>query len=206
MKELFSENRIFGYNKAKKVTFGMTVIIAALIIAGFIISYILVLSKLNIAFFVHFSKITSHITSNMFGSTYLGMFYSTLVGGLFFIFMPLEILFLNSLRAGNPFFSIMVLYVLGILISYTINYFIGAKLSNFARKIISPKQFYSIKGKINRYGAWAIFMFNVLPLPSQPLAAILGVFRYNLTRFYVFFLAGQIVKCITITVGFYYIL
>lgn len=203
---LFADNRIFAYNRAKKILFGLSVIFIVLLIASFIVSYFLVLKNSELAFFVYFNRITSHVISNISSSTYLGMLYTSFVGGLFFIFMPLEILFLNSLRAGNPFFTILILYLLGITTAYSINYLIGSKLSELSRKIISPKKFYSMKGKLNKYGAWAIFMFNVLPLPSQPLAVILGVFRYNLTRFYVFFLAGQIVKCIAIGVGFYYIL
>ncbi|MBN2111702.1 VTT domain-containing protein [Candidatus Woesearchaeota archaeon] len=205
-KEVFAENRIFAYNRARKTAFGIAVIISAVIAASFLISYFLVLKNSEIAFFVYFSRITSHVVSNIISSTYLGMFYTALVGGLFFIFMPLEVLFLKSLNSGNSFILILILYLLGVSISYSVDYFIGLKLSKLSRKLIPPKKFYSIKGKINRYGGWAIFFFNVLPLPSQILAAILGVFRYNTARFYIFLLLGQLVKCIAIGLGVYYIL
>jgi membrane protein YqaA with SNARE-associated domain len=75
------------------------------------------------------------------------------------------------------------------------------KLAGVSKKIITSKKFYKIKGLINIYGAGAIFVINALPLPSQPLAAILGVFKYNKTKFYLFFLLGQFVKYGAITLG-----
>ena len=66
------------------------------------------------------------------------------------------------------------------------------------------KKFYKTKGILNRYGSLAVFSFNALPLPSQLLSVILGVFRYNKTRFYVFFLSGQAVKLAGITIIYYF--
>jgi membrane protein YqaA with SNARE-associated domain len=135
----------------------------------------------------------------------LGAFYTSLFGGLFFVFLPMEAVYIRYLKSGFSPFLIILVYVGGFLFSYTANYYIGLKLNNVSKKIISPKKFYKIKGIINRYGAWAIFGFNVLPLPSQPLSTILGVFRYNKKRFYLFFLLGQLIKYTAITVAYIYI-
>ena len=58
---------------------------------------------------------------------------------------------------------------------------------------------------MNKYGATVIFGFNALPMPSQPLAAILGVVKYNKTRFYVLFITGQLAKYIVIAISLAYI-
>lgn len=203
--EIFSENRIFQYNRAKKFTFGITVIISFLALTALIISYVFFISRSDFFVIDSMNQIIMHIMSNITSSTLTGMFYTSLFGGLFFFFLPLEILFMNSLRSGNPFILVTLLYLAGIAVSFSIDYFIGRKLSSLARKIISPKQFYNTKSKVNRYGPLAIFIFNALPLPSQPLSAILGVFRYNITRFYVFVFLGQITKCIVIGIGVYFI-
>ena len=107
--------------------------------------------------------------------------------------------------ARPPPFMLVGIYLFGLVLSYTINYYLGMRLANLVQKAITPKKFYKIKGIINKYGVGAIFVFNVLPLPSQPLSAILGVFKYNKTKFYVFFVLGQLIKYSAIIIGAHYI-
>ena len=201
--KVFSDTRMFSYNWKKKIAFGIAVIFGALVIASFILSYFLVLNKIDSRAVQIFQSVTGHVMSHISSSTTLGIIYISLIGGLFFIFMPMEVFIARFITAGNPFIVVLVLYLGGVFVSYSIDYFIGLKLSRLSKKLISPRKFYSIKGKLNRYGSWAIFVFNVLPLPSQILSAILGVFRYNKTKFYVFFMSGQLVKCIAIWAGIY---
>lgn len=199
--KVFSETRMFSYNRRMKIAFGVAVIFSAILIASSILSYFLVLNKIDSRAVEIFQSVTGHVMSHISSSTILGIIYISLIGGLFFIFMPMEVFIARFITAGNPFFVVLLLYLGGVFISYNVNYFIGLKLSRLSKKLISPRKFYSIKGKLNRYGSWAIFVFNVPPLPSQILAAVLGVFRYNKTKFYVFFMAGQLVKCIAIWAG-----
>ena len=119
--------------------------------------------------------------------------------------LPLEALFITFLIGGQNGLLLILIYVFGFICSYTLNYYIGYKLSEISRKLITPKKFYKIKGIINRYGSGAIFAFNLFPLPSQPLAAILGVFKYNKPRFYTLFILGQVFKYSIITIGYFYI-
>ena len=72
-------------------------------------------------------------------------------------------------------------------------------------KLISPKKFYKLKGLLNKWGSLAVLLFNATPLPSQHLSVILGVFRYNKTRFYVFVFLGQLIKYLYITAGYYFL-
>lgn len=204
-KRVFSETRMFNYHRRMKIASGLLLIFGIVVFLSLVLSYV-ALRKSDLAGIVALNRITGHIMSNIIGSTLLGVFYSSLIGGLFFIFMPLELLFTRFLKSGHLLIAVLVLYLSGITVSYTINYFIGSKLSRISKKLISQRRFYSIKGKINRYGAVAIYVFNALPLPSQILAAILGVFKYNKTRFYVFFLLGQITKCIVLTIAVMYVL
>ncbi len=203
-KNSFNENRIFTYNKARKIAFGTSLILGVFLILSFVLVYIFVLRGSQFGFIIFLENIWAGIAGNIAGSTLLGVFYTTLIGGLFFIFMPLEIMFARFLGAGNPFVIVLLLFLLGLVISYTVNYLVGWRLSGISKKLITPRKFYKIKSIINRHGAVAIYAINALPLPSQPLAAILGVFRYNKTRFYVFFLLGQLTKYIVIGFGLYY--
>ena len=199
----FRENRIFSYSRLNKIGFGIFVILSAVFIVLLVVAYFFQRNSDILIFRVMNTAIT-HVSSHIWGASPLGIIYTTAIGGLFFISIPLEVLFVKFLKTGHPILIIFLFYFLGLIVSYTIDYLIGLKLSNFSKKIISPKKFYKTKGILNRYGSLAVFSFNALPLPSQLLSVILGVFRYNKTRFYVFFLSGQAVKLAVITLIFYF--
>ncbi len=202
----FSESDMYSYNSKNKKLFGIYLIMG-IIIALIIFVYYIMFLKNSDNFFVNaINSVVVNIATNINSGSLLGLFYASTFGGLFFIVFPLEIAFIKSLTVGglNPVYMIMV-YVVGLLISFTIDYYIGLKFSGLSKKLIGPKKFYKIKGLLNKYGAGAIFVFNALPLPAQALTAILGVFRYNKTRFYVFFLTGQIIKYAAISVIYLYL-
>ncbi len=204
-KEVFSETRMFAYNKARKIAFGIAVVLSIVLIVSVITSYLLMISSPDFEGIVFINRLAAHVTSHIGSSTLLGVFYSALIGGLFFVVVPLEIFLTKFMNSGQSFIAVTTFYMIGILVSYSIDYFIGLKMSTLAKKLISPRKFYGVKGKINKYGAIAIYVFNVFILPSQILAVILGVFKYNKTRFYIFFLLGQLTKCIIIAMGISYI-
>ena len=194
---------MFSYHSRLNTAKGITTIIGIALIASIAIS-LFALRNSEITGILIIRRIISHITSSIYSATLLGIFYSSLIGGLFFIFLPMEVIFAKFVNSGYPIAIVFAAYMSGLVISYTADYFIGMKLANASKKIITPRKFYSTKGHINRYGGLAVFIFNVLPLPSQPLAAILGVFKYNKTRFYVYFICGQLVKITSITLGIKY--
>ena len=204
-KRVFSETRMFNYHRRMKIASGLLWIFGIAVFVSVVASYAIVLRNSDSAGVAMVGAAARHIMANIVDSTLLGVFYTALIGGLFFVFTPLEVFYAKFLGSGHSMLLIFAVYMLGITISYSIDYFLGLKLSRFAKKLISPRKFYSIKGKINKYGSAAVFMFNALPLPSQILTAILGVFKYNKTRFYVFFFLGQIVKLAVITAGVYYV-
>ncbi|MBC8494537.1 VTT domain-containing protein [archaeon] len=206
MNQELSTDTIFSYNLSRKRWFvASSIIIIALIIAA-AITYFLFLKGTDIAGVKTFEAISKHILWNVKHTTLLGALYTSLIGGLFFIFMPIEAVFIAFIRSDSNPAVIIMTFICGFIFSYTLNYFIGMKLSNTTRRIIGPKRFFKIKIMLNKYGAGGVFLINVIPiLPSQTLAAILGVFKYNKTKFYIFFLTGQITKYILITIAYLYI-
>jgi len=199
----FRENKIFSYDRLNKIAFGIFVIFLAALLVLFGVSYFF-LRNSDIFIFKYLNIIISHITLQISGSSILGIFYTTLIGGIFFISVPLEVLFVKFIKAGHPLLIVLIPYFIGLIISFTVNYYIGFKLSGLSKKLVSPKKFYKLKGVLNKYGPWAILFFNATPLPAQLLTVILGVFRYNKTRFYVLFLIGQFVKYMAISVFYYF--
>jgi len=202
----FNKNRIFAYNLGKKLRFLTYVAIGALIIAGFCFYYYFSLQHMNNFFVNAVNAIINHVKSTITSFSILGALYTTMFGGLFFLPIPMEILFFAFLRAGLFPPLLIGIYVLGMIISFTVNYIVGSRLSEISKKIITPKRFYKIKVTLNKYGIWAIFAFNALPLPAQPLAAIIGVFKYSKAKFYLAFILGQTIKFSVFALAYFYIL
>ncbi|MCA9477583.1 MAG: VTT domain-containing protein [Nanoarchaeota archaeon] len=190
----FSPDVMFDYNLKEKRRFAYTTFAVLGLILIIAILYILVLQNTDIALITAIKKGILHIINNIKDKTLLGVFYASSIGGLFFVTISLEAVFLTFLKAGFPPAVLVGMYLFGLTISYTINYYLGMRLASLSQKAITPQKFYKIKGVLNKYGVMAIFFFNVLPLPSQPLSAILGVFKYNKAKFYAFFLLGQTIK------------
>ena len=202
----FSESGIFSYNHGRKLWMGIGIIASIAAIAGLVVFYMLVLAKLNLPIVQYINTIVKHMVLNVKQATYLGVFYTIVIGGLFFVIIPLELAFIGFLRAGVNPVNTIIIFLLGFFLSYSINYFIGFRLANIAKRLINLKTFYSLKAVLNKYGAPAIFFINVFPLPSQILSVLLGVFRYNKIRFFLFFLAGQGVKLSIIAIALSYFL
>jgi membrane protein YqaA with SNARE-associated domain len=201
----FSNKAVFSYNHNRKTWFGILTIFVIILLLTLIVgstilyrlsdelSHIPLVSIIT-SIFETSQGIISHVIGHISGSTILGMLYTSLVGGLFFIYVPVEILFGKFILTQNKFL-VLGLFIGGFIISYSLNYFIGMKFSVVTKKIITPKKFYKFKGFLNRKGGLAVYLINSIPFfPSQPFSALLGVFRYNLTRFYVYFLLGQLTK------------
>ncbi|MGM5484759.1 MAG: hypothetical protein ACQEP1_02705 [Nanobdellota archaeon] len=187
----FSRLGLFSYNLEEKRKFWIKTAVTFFAIIAVVVLYIVFLRNTTHPILSIPHKIISHIGQQISGQSLLSVFYTALFGGLFFFIIPMEGFFIAFLSQGhNPVLAIL-LYLTGMFISFNINYFIGLRLRELSKKIISTRKFYKIKATINKYGPPGIFIFNILPFPAQALSAIIGVFRYNRIRFYVYFIAGQ---------------
>ncbi len=205
MQESFSQDSIIQYNKENKKKFVINSIIIILSTIIFGLSYYFFIRNIDFFLINTINFLIDGVIFEIKDLSYLGIFYLVLFGGFFLVFMPLEVIFISLISSDkNPFF-ILFLYLVGLFISYNINYLVGYKLGNFSKKMITYKKFYSIKKMLNKHGALAIFFFNFLPLPSQPFSTILGVFKYNLIKFYGAFLGGQFLKYFLISITYIYI-
>ena len=198
-----NKDNIFIYDGRKKKVSFFLFMSGFFLFFLFIFWYIFSLKNSNNFIVVFLNSIISNVYNNINLGNLIGVFYSSLIGGLFFIIIPTEAVFVSFLVKKNNPFIIIPLYIFGFVISYSINYVIGKKIANISKKIITPKKFYKIKTQLNKYGGLLIFLFNLLPFPSQALSTILGVFKYNKMRFYFFFILGQIIKYSIISFVFF---
>ncbi|OVE74637.1 hypothetical protein BVX95_01535 [archaeon D22] len=195
-----NKNEIFEYNKKRKVINGLLLILAGILSIAVIFGLYLLFNRVPILDNTIISETISYINTQIGQKTLPGVFLLAGVGGLFFVPLPMEALYSQYVLKNDSTGTLLFLYMLGLFLSYSINLFVGYRFSGFARKVISTKNFYAIKSKLNKYGKLGIFLVNAIPfLPSQQVSLILGVFKYNRTKFFVYFLLGQGVKMVTIT-------
>jgi membrane protein YqaA with SNARE-associated domain len=145
-----------------------------------------------------FMMILTHIQQEAVSLSALGLFYISLFGGLFFLFFPIDPFFIAAIKLEK--FSVLHALALfcGLFLSYAINYIIGMKLSGVSKNLISPKNFYKTKVAVNKFGSPAIFFINLIGFGSQQLSFVLGVLRYNKTRFIALAVAGQFIRVLIV--------
>jgi membrane protein YqaA with SNARE-associated domain len=138
--------------------------------------------------------IESYVKSQIMSVTPVGLFILSGLGAFFFLPIPTDILYFTALAQGMDPKSVFIMVMLGSLIFNYFNYLLGWQLSNHMRYLISVKQLYEAKRWVNKYGAWAVFIFNLTPLPGSVLTFALGITRYNLWRLYIFYTLGNALK------------
>ncbi len=126
---------------------------------------------------------------------------------LFFITLPVEMLFLGYLFLGYNF---IVLFVLAIvlavsaqIIDYGIGYLLSDKVIGFLGK--SPdfeRKYKKTKKKIDKYGGWVIFLFNLVPASSPILLLTAGLVKYPFKKAIFLSAAGLILKYIIIIITY----
>ncbi len=132
------------------------------------------------------------------------LFYLGFLGDLFFNPLPTEPLMIFSMQKGNPILLSLITLLTGLIAGNGVNYLIGQKFSKFIFIFISRKEVYKSRRQVNKYGAYAVFAFNLIPiLPSPVLSFGLGIAKYNLTRFFIFMILGILVKLVLIILLFF---
>lgn len=116
-------------------------------------------------------------------------------GYLFFIVLPVEVLVPWYLGEGHPGGLLVGLAVATALAAQLIDYGIGRLVSDkVVPHVIGQRRLARTQATIERYGRWAIFMFNLLPLSSPVLLAAAGVVRFDLVRAMAWSASGLVLK------------
>ncbi len=151
---------------------------------------------------VIFRSIGSVIRDEIVKFTSLGLFYASIIGGLFFIPMPLEIFFYIGLIKGNSIVISYILINIGYTISQYINYVLGVKFSPFILPFVSKRNIYKVRRYVNKYGGYAIFFSSIVPSPSEILVLALGITKYNEVRLFSLVILANGVKYAAIVLFF----
>jgi membrane protein DedA with SNARE-associated domain len=119
-------------------------------------------------------------------------------GYLFFIVLPVEILVPWYLAAGHAGHWVALLAVGTAVAAQLADYGIGRLVSGgVIEHLISRERIERARAKIDRYGGWTIFLFNLLPLSSPTMAAAAGVVRFGPLRALAWSTSGLVIKYAT---------
>jgi len=117
-------------------------------------------------------------------------------GYLFFILMPVEMVFLYYLTFYDEVTLVWVAIVTSVTAQF-IDYFIGYSIRlGSVTRIAGEKKILKAEKYIKKYGNLTIFFFNLLPLSSPVISLAAGILRYNLKDLFVFSFSGLLLKYI----------
>ncbi len=142
--------------------------------------------------------LTNIIKTDIRELTPMGIFYYHFLGGLFFVPSVEEFIFYFGLVRGNPIVISFILAYVGYILAQLFNYYVGTKLSSFVFHIIPKRRMYKTRRFVNKYGAFGIFFFNLIPSPAPLLTLALGIANYNKYRLFIFITLGKALKYLVI--------
>ena len=136
--------------------------------------------------------------------TPMHIFIFCMLSTMIFFQIPAELAFYFGIKEGNSMVLFILVAVAGSLIGHIISYVVGLKLSNQIRYLLSAKSFFSVRRKVNRWGAYAILVLNVIPAtPSDVLTVGLGTVQYNKNRLFSLIVIGNLIKFTVIALSVY---
>lgn len=124
-------------------------------------------------------------------------------GYLFFLLMPVEALVPYYLAEGHPGGLLVILSVVTALIAQGIDFWIGWAVSGqIIHDLIGAERYAKFKGYIDRWGAWAIFIFNLFPLSSPNMLLVSGMVRFHPIRALLISMSGLTLKYLALVYVF----
>jgi membrane protein DedA with SNARE-associated domain len=122
--------------------------------------------------------------------------FTVFAGYLFFILMPVELIFLYFAHTQDHSYFLLVPLTLGLgMGAQTVDYLIG-KLTKkeLIKRLISPRRYKKAEAFLVRYGNRAIFIFSVFPLSSPVLFLAAGMFHHRFGMIFFYGLLGLFIK------------
>jgi len=121
----------------------------------------------------------------------------------FFLLMPMELAFIFYLRNGyDPLMLILVAVSTAMaaqIVDYVIGYFLSERIID---RLIGRKRFEKAEDEIRKYGNWAIFFSNLLPLSSPIISLAAGMLKYRMKEALFYSFTGMVCRYLLLTLLF----
>jgi len=188
----------------KKILIWTVVIIAALVIWTLldVPQYFLQLMQMNPTVWSIYQAISAEIE----GRTLLGLLYASFFGGIFFVSLPVEVIFLYYLGLNYYVVQIITVVMIGNILGMLFNYGFGRLIGEKVVKYFMKENYGKFRKKLEKAGAVLILIGNILPFPIEPFAVFLGAVKYRFSSFILWTAVGKFVKFIILAFGYTYVL
>ncbi len=135
----------------------------------------------------------------------LGLFYAAFFGALFFVALPVELIFIYYLGLNYYFVQVLTITLLGNLLGITLDYFIGWLIGpKVLQWFMKAETYHAFQRKIDKAGIFIVIVGNIIPFPIEPLTVFLGAVRYGYFRLMLFTAIGKLVKFGLLWLGYKY--
>ena len=116
-------------------------------------------------------------------------------GYLFFLLMPVEALLPIYQAEGHSGGTLILIAVSTALAAQAIDYRIGRAVKDpVIHDMIGEKAYTRFKARIEKWGGWAILLFNLMPLSSPNMLLVAGMTRYSARRAFLYSTIGLTAK------------
>lgn len=124
-------------------------------------------------------------------------------GYLFFLLMPVEALVPVYQGEGHAGSALVLIAVVTAIAAQAIDYGIGRTVKeDSVHRLIGEKRYVRFKGTIDKWGGWAILLFNLMPLSSPNMLLVAGITRYGWQRAFFYSTVGLTAKYVAIVYAF----
>ena len=179
-----------------KLIFFILILLALFLVGHFRQYFIDLLQQWPLAWSLY-----KHSVAQIEGRTLLGLFYANFFGGLFFVFLPIEVIYVYYTLLDHSDLLIFIVSMISIMIAMILNYAAGRLLGSTVLKFIMKKKFEWLENLNNKYGAWIIVIGNAIIFPSQLYALIVGATKYPFKKYLAYTALGRTIKYVLLVIG-----
>ncbi|MDP7116233.1 MAG: VTT domain-containing protein [Candidatus Woesearchaeota archaeon] len=143
-----------------------------------------------------------HINYQIDDRSLPGLFYANAFGSLFFIMLPIELIFIYYSLLGYNTLLLILISTVGSLVGMAFDYFFGYVFGKGVLRTLMRKSYDKLEALNNNFGAAIIIFGNaIIIFPSQLYALIVGSTRYSFKKFMVYTTIGRIIKYSILILG-----
>ncbi len=147
-----------------------------------------------------------HVALQITQKTLLGLFYAAFLGGLFFVTLPVEAVFIFYLTLKYNVYFVVLIAFLGNLLAMILNYLLGLLFGKWLLKKVLKHNHDRFNNWVKRFGGLILVIGNIIPFPIEPLALVYGGVKYPFKKFVILTAIGKLIKFIILAVIFFYFL
>lgn len=210
-KAIWHDLKVYLKKKSKDVwnnkDFRRFVIKAGILL--FIIFLILIFKNQIISYvksIPYIGPVYEHIAFQITKKTLLGLFYAAFLGGLFFVTLPVEAVFIFYLTLKYNVYLVVLIAFFGNLLAMILNYLLGFLFGKWLLKKVLKHNHDRFNNWVKRFGGTILVVGNIIPFPIEPLALVYGGVKYPFRKFVILTAIGKLIKFIILAVIFFYFL